>query len=136
MRVVVAKTQTEILDNSYVRGLVFIKGQNIDWDIEFDNLDKECTLFTAYCDGVACGAARLHNNKVGRVATLESFRGQGIGKALMLKIEEYAKSIGLKELKLHAQLHVKDFYLKLGYEVVGDIFLEADIKHVKMIKEI
>lgn len=136
MKVVVAKTQTEILDNSYVRGQVFIVEQGIDWEIEFDNLDKQCVLFTCYVDNVACGAARLYKNKVGRVATLKEYRGQGIAKAVMKKIEEYAKEIGLSQIKLHAQLYVKDFYLKLGYQVVGDIFYEADIEHVLMIKEI
>lgn len=136
MKVVVAKTQTEILDNSYVRGQVFIVEQKIDWEIEFDNLDKECVLFTCYIEDLAVGAARLYKNKVGRVATLKSHRGLGVGKALMIKIEEYAKVNGITELKLHAQLYVKDFYSNLGYKVVGDVFTEADIEHVKMTKEV
>ena len=136
MKVVVAKTQREILDNSYVRGQVFIVEQKIDWEIEFDNLDPECVLFTAYVEDKACGAARLYKNKVGRVATLKDYRKQGIATAIMKKIEEYAKEVGINEIKLHAQLYVKDFYEHLGYIVVGDIFQEADIDHVKMIKEL
>ena len=136
MKVVVAKTQREILDNSYVRGQVFIVEQKIDWEIEFDNLDPECVLFTAYVEDKACGAARLYKNKLGRVATLKEYRKQGIATAIMKKIEEYAKEVGITEIKLHAQLYVKDFYEHLGYIVVGDIFQEADIDHVKMIKEL
>ena len=136
MKFVVAKTQREILDNSYVRGQVFIVEQKIDWEIEFDNLDPECVLFTAYVEDKACGAARLYKNKVGRVATLKDYRKQGIATAIMKKIEEYAKEVGINEIKLHAQLYVKDFYEHLGYIVVGDIFQEADIDHVKMIKEL
>ena len=136
MKIVVAKTQREILDNSYVRGKVFIVEQNIDWEIEFDNLDPECALFTAYIDDVACGAARLYINKVGRVATLKEYRKKGIATALMQKIENYAKESGLQEIILHAQMYVKDFYLNLGYSIVGDIFQEADLDHVKMIKEL
>ena len=136
MKVVVAKTQREILDNSYVRGQVFIVEQEIDWEIEFDGLDPECILLTAYDEDVAVGAARLYKNKVGRVATLKEYRGKGIATLIMKKIEEYAKENSIPLLKLHAQLYVKDFYLNLGYIQEGEIFQEADIDHIKMTKEV
>lgn len=136
MKIVVAKTQKEITDNFYVRGMVFVVGQKIDYEIEFDGLDSECVLFSAYMDNLAVGAARLYRNKVGRVAVLEEYRKHGVGKALMEFIEEYAKNNNIKELKLHAQLPVKDFYIKLGYIEKGSIFQEAEIDHIKMIKEI
>ncbi len=134
MKVIIAKTQKEIMDNILVRGKVFIIEQMIDWAIEFDGLDESAVLFTAYIDDCPIGAARLLNDKVGRVATLKEYRKQGVGKAIMLKIEEYAKSKGMKKLRLHAQLYVKDFYEKLGYEPYGDIFQEAEIDHISMEK--
>ena len=136
MKIVVATTQKEILDNSYVRGQVFIVEQAIDWEIEFDGLDPDCILFTAYLDGKAVGAARLYNNKVGRVATLKEYRKKGVAKAIMLKIEEYALKNNIGTLKLHAQSYVKDFYLNLGYVPYGDYFYEAEIEHIAMKKEI
>lgn len=136
MKVVIAKTQKEIIDNMLVRGYVFIIGQNIDWEIEFDGLDDECVLFTAYMDNKAIGAARLYKNKVGRVATLEAYRQQGVGKALMKKIEEYAKENNIPTLVLNAQLYIKEWYEHQGYIATGNIFLEAEIEHIKMIKEI
>ncbi len=136
MRVVVAKTQKEIIDNMLVRGYVFVIEQAIDWEIEYDGLDQECVLFTAYIDDLAVGAARLYKNKVGRVATLKEYRKQGIGKLIMDKIEEYAKENKMPYLKLHSQLYVKDFYEHLGYIVEGEIFKEADIDHVLMKKTI
>ncbi len=134
MKVVIAKTQKEILDNVLVRGKVFIIGQNIDWEIEFDGLDSESILFTAYDNDKPIGAARIYKNKVGRVAVIDEYRKKGIGKALMAKIEEYAKANNINELVLHAQLYVKDFYEKLGYQSVGEIFKEADIDHIEMKK--
>lgn len=136
MRLLIAKTQPEIVDHFLVRGEVFIKGQQIDWDIEFDGLDQDCVLFNAYLDDVCIGAARLHHNKVGRVATLEDYRRQGVATALMAFIEDYAKDQGIPELVLHAQMHVKDFYERLGYVAEGGIFQEADIDHVRMTKAI
>lgn len=135
MKVVVAKTQKELLDNILVRGKVFIIEQEIDWEIEFDGLDDICVLFTAYIGSTPVGAARLYKNKVGRVATLKEYRKQGVASKIMQSIETYAKENRFSILTLNAQLHVKDFYLNLGYLPVGDIFQEADIDHIKMTKE-
>jgi len=135
MKVVVAKTQKEIIDNMLVRGYVFVIEQAIDWEIEYDGLDDKCVLFTAYIDDLAVGAARLYKNKVGRVATLKEYRKQGIGAKIMKTIELYAKDNKMPYLKLHAQLYVKDFYEHLGYIVEGEIFQEAEIDHVLMKKQ-
>lgn len=136
MKVVVAETKKEIIDNFLVRGKVFVIGQNIDYEIEFDGLDNDCTLFTAYIDDIPVGAARLYKNKVGRVATLEKYRKRGVATSIMHYIENYGKVKGFKELVLNAQLYVKDFYVHLGYTPIGEIFQEADIDHIKMVKEL
>jgi len=136
MKVIVATTQKEILDNVLVRGKVFVVEQVIDWEIEFDGLDDVCVLFTAYIGDTPVGAARLYKNKVGRVATLNEYRKKGVGTLIMNKIEEYSKENNINMLKLNAQIQVKDFYLDLGYTAEGDIFQEAEIDHIKMTKEI
>lgn len=41
---------------------------------------------------------------------------QGIGTMLIRKIEEYAKSIGTKELYIPASIYGCEFYRKLGYD--------------------
>lgn len=135
MKVVVAKTQKEIIDNMLVRGYVFVVEQEIDWEIEYDGLDDQCILFTAYLDDLPVGAARLYKNKVGRVATLKEYRKQGVATEIMRVMEEYASENEMPYLKLHAQLYVKDFYEHLGYTVQGDIFQEAEIDHVLMTKD-
>lgn len=134
MDIRLAKTKKEILDHLYVRGQVFIIEQEIDYAIEFEGDDHLCDLFVCYIDGKPVGAARLKEDKVGRVATLSSYRYHGVGRALMDFIEEYAKSKGRTSLKLHAQKPVEDFYVKLGYVTSGDVFYEADIPHVYMEK--
>jgi predicted GNAT family N-acyltransferase len=134
MDVRLAKTKKELLDHLYIRGQVFIIEQAIDYAIEFEGDDYLCDLFVSYIDGVPVGAARLKDNKVGRVATLSSYRYHGVGRALMNFVEAYAKDKGIKELKLHAQKPVEEFYQKLGYVTKGDIFYEADIPHVLMTK--
>ena len=44
---------------------------------------------------------------------------QGIGKKLIEKIEEYAKSIDAKELIIPSSIYGLEFYLKLGYNYLG-----------------
>lgn len=136
MKVIVAQTKKELVDHFMIRGQVFIIEQDIDWAIEFDGLDDECILFNAYMDNKIVGAARLYQNKVGRVATLKDYRNHGVGTALMDFIEKYAKDHGIHTIVLNAQLYIKDFYDHLGYHAVGEIFQEADIDHIKMIKEL
>lgn len=49
-------------------------------------------------------------------------------------LEAYAKENSLSKLKLHAQTHAEDFYKKLGYVTNSDVFMEANIPHIVMIK--
>ncbi len=51
-------------------------------------------------------------------------------------LEAYAKENSLPKLKLHAQTHAEDFYKKLGYVTNSDVFMEANIPHIVMIKEL
>lgn len=136
MKVIIAKNQTELVNHFMIRGQVFIIEQDIDWAIEFDGLDDQCVLFNAYIEDTIVGAARLYHNKVGRVATLQQYRKQGVGAALMDAIESYALTHGIDTLVLNAQLYIKDFYDHLGYIAEGDIFQEADIDHIRMVKQL
>ena len=51
-------------------------------------------------------------------------------------LEIHAKENSAPKLKLHAQTHAEDFYTKLGYVTTSDVFMEANIPHVVMIKEL
>ena len=136
MKVVIAKTLKEITDNYLVRGKVFIVEQKIDWEIEFDGLDEDCVLFTAYINKTPVGAARLYGNKIGRVATLKEYRKHGVASAMMRKIETYCRKNNIRTIKLNAQLYIKDYYQHLGYVAEGEIFQEADIDHIRMSKDV
>lgn len=50
----------------------------------------------------------------------ESLRGQGYGKELLIKIEEFAIEHGCQLIQLDTfSFQAPDFYLKFGYEVIG-----------------
>lgn len=141
IKVVIAKEAKEIMDNFKLRETIFIKGQNVPVEIELDGLDDYATLLVAY-DGdlpIGCGRYRLINNyaKIERIGVLDLYRGKGIGNLIMEKIEnELANNTNVELLKLNSQCHAKEFYKKLGYKEKGEIFDEAGIDHIQMIKAI
>ncbi len=136
MKVIVAKDQKAFLDHYRIRGEVFIKEQEIPWELEFDKDDYQSVLFVLYDNGTPIGAARLCGDKVGRVAVLEEHRRKNSGTFLMEHLEEHARIMGYKELFLGAQTYIIPFYEALGYEAYGEIYLDAGIEHRKMKKKL
>lgn len=142
MNCVVAKNQKEIVDNFVVRSNVFCKEQDVPWDLEFDGLDTHTVLFNVYKDDKCVGAGRFriyndYQGKAERIAVLKEYRSNGVGRVIMDCLENYARdNTNLKEIILGSQLSAKDFYIRLGYEPYGDIFLDAGIDHVMMKKSL
>ena len=71
----------------------------------------------------------------GRVVTAPSARGKGIGRALMAatlkKMEELFPG---EVVKISAQRYLEKFYKSLGFEIVGEGYLEDGIPHVAMVR--
>ena len=127
-----------------IRQVVFSDEQGVSLDLEFDGLDDEAEHFLAWDrDGAAetpVATARLRwidgTAKAERVAVLASQRGRGVGRALMDAIETRAIEQGRSSVHLHAQVAVIPFYERLGYEASGAVFVEADIEHRSMTKDL
>jgi predicted GNAT family N-acyltransferase len=68
------------------------------------------------------------------MAVLISHRGQGVGTALLAAAESKAREQALGQVFLHAQTHAIPFYLRFGYAVCSDEFLDAGIPHRSMQK--
>lgn len=122
-----------------VRKAVFIGEQGIDPALEYDDLDPVCIHFVGMIDGEPVTTARLRPigdgiGKVERVATIQSARGNGYAKQIMLEVEHVAKEQVLNTLKLGAQLTALPFYERLDYTTFGDEFLDANIPHRMMKK--
>jgi predicted GNAT family N-acyltransferase len=119
-----------------VRRQVFISEQCVPEDMEWDGLDDTAVHALAFNDsGQAVGYARLlPSMQIGRMAVVREYRGQGIGTALMLALEETARSLHYDHLLLHAQVHALSFYERQGYQCQGEPFDEAGIPHMMMSK--
>ncbi|KIP20179.1 hypothetical protein JV16_02642 [Anoxybacillus ayderensis] len=137
----VNKGQDEAIwrDALLVRRAVFIDEQGVSEEEEIDAFESESVHFVLYDDDKPIAAGRFRTidgvGKIERICVLPSYRGRGIGKQMMEAIEQYAKQ-HVTKVKLNAQTHAEPFYKQLGYETVSDVFLDAGIPHVTMVKAI
>ncbi len=72
--------------------------------------------------------------KMRQVAVAPEQQGKGIGAALVAASEEMARDLNFSQLTLHAREVAVPFYLKLGYQTIGDRFEEVLIPHFRMKK--
>ncbi|MFW6035633.1 MAG: GNAT family N-acetyltransferase [Halothermotrichaceae bacterium] len=119
-----------------LRYQVFVEEQGVSAAIERDNDDRiaDHVLVQIKEEAVGCGRIVFKDDygKIGRVAVAHSHRKKGIGSKVCRELIKIAKEKGCKRIILHAQHHSEQFYKKIGFKSVGDIFMEAGIKHIKM----
>ena len=126
---------------SAIRTKVFHQEQQVEPELDFDGKDEICLQLLAYLDGGAVGTTRIRyldekTAKIERLAVLPTARGQGIAKKLMFKALELTAEYNITEVVIHAQEYIKDLYEQLGFEQDGEVFVEAEINHVKMRKKL
>ena len=126
----------EVYEIWRIRDVVFAVEQECDEpDVDGVDLRADCThlwiadgptvqayLRTYVADGV---------RKIGRVATLREFRGQGLASLLM---HDTIARWGDQELRLGAQAYLEDWYGIFGFVTTGPHFMEAGIDHVPMVR--
>ncbi|WOJ94067.1 GNAT family N-acetyltransferase [Congregibacter variabilis] len=116
-----------------LRSAVFVLEQGVPRDIEWDGRDAEAQHVIAELAGAAVGCGRLlPDGRIGRLAVLAQYRGQGIGAKLLTAIVEIARQRGQQTLYLHAQAKAVSFYQRAGFTVRGEPFDEAGILHLDM----
>ena len=138
-RIVVASEPSEFLDHFQLRRTIFIDEQGVDEALEMDGLDDTATLIVMYLESIPVGCARYRvldkAVKVERVGILKDYRNRGFGQQIMAFVEsQIMEYTDTSWITLNAQLTAKDFYLRLGYAPVGEVFVEANIDHQKMMK--
>ena len=77
-----------------------------------------------------------HSVKMRGVAVEPNAQGGGIGTAMVRYSERVAVEHGFQEMVLNARETAVGFYTKLGYEIVGEPFIEVTLPHRKMRKSL
>ena len=140
LKIFLVKNKTDFEKTIKIRKQVFIKEQNVPEEIEIDGLDSESEHFIVYLGTEPIGSARIRadNNivKLERIAIIHEYRGKGFGKQLTKFLIDYCTNKKYKEIHLHSQTYIADFYEKFGFIPIGKTFYEAGIEHIEMYKKI
>lgn len=120
---------------------VFVVGQGVPESLERDEDDGRSDHVVALRSGRVVGTGRLllegppgSAGLVGRLAVAAPERHQGVGAAVLSRLEQQAATRRAAGVDLHAQVHARRFYERRGYVAHGEVYLEAGIDHIGMSK--
>lgn len=145
MDLIRVSTPAELQECFGIRRQVFVIEQEVPVELEIDQYDDSpdaCRHLLLREQGRPVATGRFHpyleeTVKFQRIAVLQEERGTGVGTALVLGMESWARELGFTYVILDSQCHAEPFYEKLGYTKVSpEVFLDAGIPHVRMKKEI
>lgn len=98
-----------------------------------NSLNKKFALKTFYIeeDGKALGFVTLQKydslGKIGLIATHPNFQGQGFGKKLLNKVEDFCVKNGITHLEIPTQkenIQACSFYKKQGYTIKDELIIK------------
>jgi predicted GNAT family N-acyltransferase len=112
--------------------------QEVPEDLEWDDDDETGFHVAAFNDdGILVGCARVvKGDHIGRMAVRHDQRQKKVGSALLTFCENHIREAGYTRALLNAQTNAKGFYLRQGYRVTSDVFMDAGIPHVRMEKSL
>ena len=109
---------------------------------EIDETDERATHLLMYDGDKAVAVCRFFYSEekgaymIGRVAVLKEYRGQNLGRQLMLHAEQLIREQGGTQSAVSAQCRVSGFYESLGYEKRGEVYLDEYCPHILMVKDL
>lgn len=121
---------------------VFVLEQGISLQDEFDELDtKDRNYFVVYEQSLAIATIRYQKKdpitiQPDRFCVRKEYRGRGIGKKLLLQLEDKARHEGYRLSVLSAEKDALPFYQALNYTVNSEEYLEDGILCVEMLKKL
>lgn len=123
-----------------VRMRVFVEEQGVPPELEVDEHDRtDARAVHALVRerGEAIAAGRFYEVdaatvQVGRMAVLAAKRRSGAGGRILAALESEARRRGYARIRLHAQVHALDFYVKAGFSVCDETRWDAGILHQTM----
>lgn len=108
-------------------------------DLERDKTDTLCGYFDDSEKLIGtCILTKLNEEtmQLRQMAISSNSQGQNVGKRLLDFAEKTVKDNQATSIYLHARKTAVGFYLKAGYNIIGDEFTEVGIAHLEMSKKI
>jgi len=81
------------------------------------------------------GTSYENHASIGRVVTAATHRRKGLGRALMkVALDTMEQIFPGEDIKVGAQVYLREFYESLGFVVSGAEYLEDGIPHYPMVR--
>lgn len=133
-------THDQLYEAMRLRSQIFVVEQNCVFP-DMDGIDPSCEhLCGTDAGGRLLAYSRLlppglksPEAAIGRVVVHEAARGQSVGRALMLEsLAACRRRFPNRPIRVGAQQHLERFYGSLGFERIGEPYLEDGIWHIDM----
>ena len=135
-------TNRELHDIFRLRVDVFVVEQTCPYpEIDGKDLDalhlmyKKNNEIIAYSRLLAPGVS-FDEPSIGRVVVAEHHRGTGLGYELMRESVALSVAIYNSPIKIGAQAHLEKYYGAAGFVKVSDVYVEDDIPHIDMLRNL
>lgn len=121
-----------------LRLAVFVDEQRVPEELEIDEHDPEARHLVALVSGEVIGTLRMLASgdalKIGRLAVRRDLRNRGVGSRLMEMAVDHARRSGFIRAVLNSQVTATPFYQRFGFREEGEVFDDAGIPHIRMVR--
>jgi len=123
-----------------LRTEVFVDEQRVPAEMEWDQDDAtavHCVAINRMGLPLATGRLLQHAPgvaRIGRMAVKKQMRGSDLGRRVLDALMHAARARGDREVRLHAQCSAEGFYTRAGFAPHGEVFEEAGIAHIEMVR--
>lgn len=112
-------------------------GLSITEDDLHDDRNQYIVVATAEQITVGCLLIQILSKdkvKFRQMAILPDYQKKRIGQGVIEYAENFCRLNNYTSIELHARVYARYFYEKLGYQTIGNEFIEVGIQHIKMLK--
>lgn len=133
---------TELYQIIHLREKVFVVEQECFY-LDADNHDQKSWHLLYYSDKTLSAYLRIlppnttyDLPSIGRVVVDEKYRGSKLGRLIMTEAIAFLKQkFKNTHIKIGAQTYLNSFYKSLGFNNIGDEYIEDGIPHIHMVLE-
>jgi len=136
----IANKEIDITAALNLRKKVFVEEQGIPINMEIDGKDDRSIHIVALNNEKVVGTGRLtlENERgiISRIAVHKEYRSIGLGKKIILFLEQLAKDKQIQQLLLTPHKYLEKFYATLGYLEYGNTVKVGKHTLINMMKSI